>query len=337
MKIGILSFAHMHAYSYAACIRRLAGVKLAGLADRNRARGSRLARSYRTKYFPDYRDLLATDVNAVIITSENALHKEMALAAAQAGKHILCEKPIATNRADALAMIAASAEHGVKFQMAFPCRFATPIRRAKELIESAALGQVYAINGTNHGKMPGGWFTDKRRAGGGAVMDHTVHVVDLQRWMLNAEVSKIYAEIDTRFHDIGVEDCGVLSMEFDNGVFATLDPSWSRPKTFPFWGDVTMQIVGEKGTLFVDAFKQVVAVYTDSKQGHYFSHWGDNMDMEMVKHFLTCIRENRPPSPDGTDGLRALEVALAAYRSAKKRAVVSLQELWPQTGMETKS
>jgi len=168
-------------------------------------------------------------------------------------------------------------------------------------------------------------------------MDHTVHVVDLMRWMLKAEVTRVYAEIDTRFYPIGVDDCGILSLEFDNGVFATLDPSWSRPKSFPIWGDVTLEIVGEKGTLFVDAFKQVMAVYADSPQGHYLSPWGDNMDLEMVRHFVACVREDTTPAVTGMDGLRALEVALAAYHSAKKRSPVNLEELRRNTPSETPS
>jgi len=326
MKIGILSFAHMHAYSYAACLKQIEGVTLAGIAESNRALGEKLAKRYRTRHYRRYRDLLATDVDAVIITSENARHRDMTLAAAAAGKHVLCEKPMATTREEALAMAAACEQHGVKFQMAFPCRFSTPMRRAKEYMDSGALGEIYAINGTNHGKMPGGWFINPKLAGGGAVMDHTVHVVDLMRWMMNAEVTKVYAEADTKFHNLRVDDCGLLAMEFDNGVFASLDPSWSRPQSFPTWGDVTMEIVAEKGTVFLDAFRQMITVYADSGRGHYLTYWGDGMDLEMVKHFVACVRDGQTPTASAIDGLRALEVTLAAYRSIQKGTAIRLNE-----------
>jgi len=332
MKIGIISFAHMHAYSYADCIQRIADVELCAIAEENKDLGAKLAAQYATRHFLDYRELLATDVDAVIITSENARHEEMAIAAAAAGKHILCEKPINSSRDGALKMIDAcrqSTKGNVKFQMAFPCRFSTPIKRAKELIDSGVMGKIRAINGTNHGKMPGGWFIEKALSGGGAIMDHTVHVVDLMRWFLNAEVTKVFAEIDTRFYDIDIDDCGMLMLEFDNGVFASLDPSWSRPKkSFPTWGDVTMEIIADNGTLFVDAFKQEIKVFSESRPGHYVSFWGDSMDMELVKSFIACVRDDQQPAVTAIDGLRALEVALAAYASAESGEPVELAQLW---------
>lgn len=327
MNIGILSFAHMHAHSYARCLRSIPGVRLAGIADEDRQRGEEAAKTYETAYLADARALLASDVEAVIVTSENARHAEMTVAAAQAGKHVLCEKPIAHTRADAERMIAACREHHVLFQMAFPCRFLTAVMRAKQVIDDGTLGKVYAINGTNHGRMPGGWFIDARLSGGGAVLDHTVHVVDLMRWFLRSEVSRVYAQIDTRFNDIPIDDCGTLFMEFDNGTFATLDPSWSRPKSFATWGDVTMQLVGEQGAVFIDALRQTVSLFEDGEMRHRLSYWGDSMDMGLVTDFVECVREKREPSIAGYDGLQALTVALAAYKSAQERRVVRIEEV----------
>ena len=329
MKIGILSFAHMHAYSYIECLKKIDEVEIAGVADDDCVRGKKIAEEYHTKFYSDYHELLRTDVESVIITSENVRHEEMTIAAAEAGKHILCEKPINANRMGALKMIEACQRHNVKFQMAFPCRFSTPIIRVKELIDSGSLGKILAINGTNHGKMPGDWFIKKNLSGGGAVMDHTVHVVDLMRWIMKSDILKVYAEVDIKFHDIGIDDCGMLMMEFDNGVFASLDPSWSRPsKSFPTWGDVTMEIVAENGTIFFDAFNQAVNVYSESKPGHFISFWGDNIDFEMVRYFISCVRDNIVPEVTAEDGLKALEVALAAYESAEINEPVELRKLW---------
>src|SRR5438094_400261 len=106
-------------------------------------------------------------------------------------------------------------------------------------IADGAIGEVLAVKGTNHGSLPPGWLTDPALAGGGAVMDHTVHVADLLRWILEREFVSVYAEIDTLLHPgLPVDDCGTLLLEMEGGVFASLDPSWSRPRTFPTWGDV---------------------------------------------------------------------------------------------------
>ena len=92
-------------------------------------------------------------------------------------------------------------------------------------------------------------------------MDHTVHVADLVRWMLKTEFTRVYAEVDTLLHDVGIDDCGMLTADLASGAFMSLDPSWSRPDSFTTWGDVTMQVIGTKGVASLDAFRQAGMVY----------------------------------------------------------------------------
>jgi predicted dehydrogenase len=138
-------------------------------------------------------------------------------------------------------------------------------------------------------------------------------------------VKEVFAEVDTRFSDINIDDCGLLMLEFENGVIASHDPSWSRCKTFPTWGDVTLEIVGTEGVVSVDAFAQHLMVYNDVEHRVRQEFWGDDMDMGLIQDFVSCIRENRAPSITGEDGLRAMQVALAAYESAEKKQPISLQ------------
>lgn len=325
MKIGIISFAHMHAYSYANCLRQIDGVELTMIADESEERGRKMAQQFGTQFYKDYQALLAQDVDAVVICSENARHAEMVIAAAHAKKHILCEKPISTNVEDAKKMIAACEQNQVKLQIAFPVRFSTPVQRVKRMIDEDKLGRILTVRGTNRGRNPGGWFVDPELSGGGAVMDHTVHVIDIMRWYLKSEVREVYAEIDTRFNDIPSDDCGLLMLEFENGVIASHDPSWSRCKSFPTWGDVTMEIVGTGGTTHVDALAQNFGVYSDKTNQFGYRHWGDNSDLALISDFVACIQEQRTPSISGEDGLRAMEVALAAYQSARTGQPVFLR------------
>jgi predicted dehydrogenase len=191
------------------------------------------------------------------------------------------------------------------------------------MIDNGQLGRILAIKGTNRGTNPGGWFLDVSQSGGGAVIDHTVHVVDLMRWFMKAEVREVFAEVDNRFLDETIDDCGILTFEFDNGVFATLDCSWSRNKTYPTWGDVTLEIVGTEGTLSIDAFAQKLNVY-DNKDGVKWDFYGDDMDEGLIKDFIDAVRTKREPSITGIDGLRAIEVAFAAYESSKTNKSVSV-------------
>ncbi|MEH7301351.1 Gfo/Idh/MocA family protein [Neobacillus drentensis] len=324
MKIGIISFAHMHAHSYANSLAAMDHVELFGISDENEERGKEAAAKYHTRYYKNYHDLLAEEIEAVIICTENVKHTEVAIAAAEAKKHILCEKPLATTVEDAWKMIETCKQHGVKLQTAFPVRYNPPVKRVKQMIDTGELGRIVAIRGTNRGQNPGGWFVDKKKSGGGAVLDHTVHVIDLMRWFMDSEVREVYAEVDTKFSDIPIDDCGLLTLEFENGVFASHDPSWSRCKTFPTWGDVTLEIIGTQGTTRMDAFAQNLILYSDQKNKVSHEFWGNDMDCGLLEDFVRCIREDREPSITGYDGLKAMEVALAAYKSATIKEPVKI-------------
>lgn len=320
MRVGIISFAHGHAYSYAEAFKKMDGIELVGIADDNETRGVDASMKYNTNYYPSYEELLDQDIEAVIITSENYKHHEHVLAAAKKGKHILCEKPIATNKQDAVEMIEVCKENNVFLQIAFPVRFSTPVAKAKQIIEDGELGSIIAIKGTNRGTNPGGWFVEKEKSGGGAVMDHTVHLVDIMRWYMGSDVKEVYAELDNLISDIDIDDCGIVTMEFENNVFASIDCSWSRNKTFPTWGDVTLEIVGTKGTLTVDAFAQKTDVY--SIDGATWDFWGEDMNQDLVEDFVSNVKNGVPPTITGEDGLKAMEVALAGYESAKRKGPV---------------
>jgi UDP-N-acetylglucosamine 3-dehydrogenase len=324
VKIGMISFAHMHAYSYANAIDELENVELIGIADENEERGKKAAGHFNTSYYSNYMALLQEDIDAVIVTSENVHHLEHVTAAAKAKKHILCEKPLATTIEDGKEMIQCCKDEGVILQTAFPVRFNMSIIRAKKLIDEGNLGRILAIRGTNRGSNPGGWFVDPLKSGGGAVIDHTVHVVDIMRWFMNAEVQEVYAEVDSLFSEDPSDDCGILTMEFNNGVFTSLDCSWSRNQSFPTWGDVTLEIVGNQGTLTVDAFAQKLDVYSNDK-GVQWEYWGDDMDRGLIDDFVQTVREGKQPAITGEDGLKAVEVALTAYQASQKKEPVQIR------------
>ena len=182
IKIGMLSFAHMHAYSYAACLKQIPDVELVGLADDDPERSQKAAERFGTRVFPSAETLLAEKLDGVVICSENVKHLPLTELAAPHTSHILCEKPIATTLADAQAMIDVCAAHSTKLQIAFPVRFSASVQRLKAILDEGTLGRIYSVKTTNHGRMPGGWFVDRALSGGGAVIDHTVHVIDLLRW-----------------------------------------------------------------------------------------------------------------------------------------------------------
>lgn len=327
LKVGFVSFAHMHAASYLRAMLDRGDVKVAGIADEDEARVKPFTEPNGIPYYCDYEQLLQEPLDAVVICSENARHAEMVCAAAAAGKHVLCEKPLGVSEEEMLRMIESCKRHGVQLMTAFPCRFLTSVKQAKQAVEQGEIGDIIAIKGTNRGTMPSGWFQDRSWSGGGAVLDHTVHVMDLMHWFTGSKVRSVFAHVKTLFHDTDIDDAGMLHVRFDNGVFAVLDPSWSRSRSFPTWGDVTMEIIGTKGVLSIDAFAQKNDLYSDEENKSLWSYWGDNMDEALIDSFVASIRDQKPVAVSGEDGLYSARVALAAYESARTGRTVILPKL----------
>jgi predicted dehydrogenase len=212
---------------------------------------------------------------------------------------------------------------------AFPLRFSAPLIEVKTRLDAGELGRVYCCNGTNQGELPlrhRAWFVDPDLAGGGAVMDHTVHLVDILRWYLASEVVEVYAQTNRIFHAdaVTVETGGLLMLTFANGVFASIDCSWSKPDSYPTWGGLTFELVSDRGAVRVDAFRQNLTVYSEARGRAAWAPWGSDTDRAMLEEFVAAVREDRPPRVSGLDGYRALQVAQAAYASAQSGQPVRL-------------
>ncbi|PMP82591.1 MAG: hypothetical protein C0175_03335 [Caldisericum exile] len=117
-------------------------------------------------------------------------------------------------------------------------------------------------------------------------------------------------------YNIPVEDSGLLIMKLSNGVFMTLDCSWSRPKAHPYWGDVTLRIIGTAGTLYINIFGTRIEVYSNEK-GVHWENFGDDLDEYLIEEFVKVVKNGKVPFTGGEDGLATLKVVLKAYKSGK--------------------
>lgn len=338
LRIGILSFAHLHAEGYAGLLKTLPDVEFIGIADENIERGQHFAARYGVSLYPSYEALLADKPDAVVICSENARHLPLVRLAAAAGVHVLCEKPLATTIDDAREIVQLCADAGVVLMTAFPMRFSAPAMEVKKQIDSGVLGAIYGINATNQGSLPElhqkdqlpflkrDWFVDKALSGGGAVADHVVHLTDLLRWYLGKEVAEVYAATNRIIHEnrVEVETGGLVMLTFNDGTFASIDCSWSKPAAYPTWGGLAMEIVAEGGLAKMDAFKQIMNVYRGGAAHGAYAYWGSDSNGAMLEEFASAIREGRAPAVTGEDGLRAVEVVIAAYESASRGQAVKL-------------
>jgi predicted dehydrogenase len=331
IKIGILSFAHHHGEAYISNVRRMDDVELLGVTDDDPIRGQKIAAENHARYFHSYEDVFDAKPDGVIICTENNRHRQLVEMAASRGIHVLCEKPLATTLEDTRAIVDACEKAGVFLMTAFPMRFSAPLLEIKAGLQRGDFGDIYCFNATNQGELPTkhrAWFVDPELAGGGAIMDHTVHLVDIMRWFTGSEIATMYARSNKIFHADEVEvETGALEMlTFENDVFATIDASWSRPQYWPTWGGLTFEMVTQRGAVVVDAFRQNLNVYRHDSQRSHWAYWGSDMNHAMVSDFASAIRENRPPRVTGLDGLRAVEATLAAYESDRTGQTIQVKK-----------
>lgn len=319
LKVGIVSAAHVHAPSFAACCMGEPDAEVVGLWDDNQERGRSFAEG-RGLAFEESLASLLERVDAVVICSENLKHGDHIQAAAEANVHILCEKPIAPTQ-EIAGQIRASLKDSKKvFMTAFPCPFSPTFERMEKLIHSGEIGQILALSTTNRGMCPFGWFVEPELSGGGSMVDHVVHVGDLLRRLIGQDPNSVYAQVGSNMYGREWEDTANLTLGFPNGVFATLDSSWSRPKGYKIWGDVTLKATGEKGVLEADLFGQGLELTAGNLS---LAGTGSNLDQVMVREFLDAVAEDRAPRCTLEDGLKASMIAEAGYRSLKEGRAVA--------------
>lgn len=282
--------------------------------------------------YTDYHDALAWDeVQAVDICLPNYLHAPVAIAAAETGKHILCEKPMTISMAHAQAMIDAAEKAGVTLMVRQSTRFAPPYSKVKQVVDSGVLGKINTLRGVHcHGGpefwTPNyEWFFTKAQAGGGAMLDMGIHICDFILWLVGKKVVEVTGFVGTLEKDIEVDDNGITLMRFDDGTFAFFQASWSvKPM-----GDSSLTIHGEKGVLRLrrDPEHPIVLElrteegFPDLKYPEvaFPGPWGT-----ACGHFVECLVRGRQPMVSGEDGKRALEVVLATFKSSETGQTIRL-------------
>lgn len=329
VRLGILSTAHVHTAGFATLLDRRADVEFTGVADDDADRGTEVADRYDVPFLD--RDTLLDAADGALVFSTNTTHVPWVEAAADAGVDILCEKPLATDLEAARHLVETCDRAGVNLAMNMPLPFAEPARHARAAFRDGAIGDLALATGTNRAKLRNrhvtGWSADPEHAGGGAVIDHTVHIVDLVRWITGREIGTIHAELATMHEGVQVEDVNVLSMELDDGTPFTLDGSWDRPERWDYWGDATLNLVGTAGELHIDCFDYTLRQTRDTGDapGIESIYWGGSPNEALLDDFVEAVRSGTQPEITGQDGFREAAVCLAAYESAERGEPVSVE------------
>ena len=292
------------------------------------------------KHFTHYRELLALpEVDMVVVGVPNDLHCEITLDAAAAGKHVVMEKPLCLNLAEADQMIEACRRASVKLMYAEELCFAPKYLRLKALLDEGALGRPTLIKQSEkHDGPHAAHFWDVARSGGGVTMDMGCHAIEFFRWMLGRPpVKSVYAHMATLVHGDKTrgEDNAILLLEFADGTMALAEESWTKLGGM----DDRAEVHGSKGVAYADLLRgNAIEAYSSSGYGYaveksgptvgwsfplYEEAWNYGFHGEMA-HFVDCVQNDRKPLLTGEDGRAVLEVIFAAYESARTGRQVSL-------------
>jgi predicted dehydrogenase len=326
---------------HATALRHVRGAKAVAVASPTRDHVESFAHKHKIpQCFTDYRDLLALpEVDVVLLCLPNYLHCEATVAAAKAGKHVICEKPLCMNLREADTMIEACRAANVHLFYAEELLFTPKYVRAKELADEGALGEIYLVKQSEkHFGPHADWFWDVDRSGGGVLFDMGCHGIEFARWVLGRRpIRSVYAHCGTYVHAEKTrgEDNAILILEFDGGSTALIEESWAHQGGM----DDRAEIHGSQGVVYADlhhgsgleTYSEVGYGYAVEKaattQGWTFTVyeeiWNYGFPQEL-QHFVDCIRDGTTPLVTGDDGKAVLEVLFAAYASAASGARVSL-------------
>ena len=314
--------------------------EVGAVCDVVEARAKEMAAKYKCKAYTDYKDLIADkDLDAVIVAATNTTHAEMTIAALKAGKHVLCEKPMATNLQDAQKMIDTASETGKKLMIAHNQRLEAANQKAKEIIQSGKLGKVLTFRsvfghpGCEYWAIDGEstWFFKKSITAMGCLGDLAIHKLDLLRWILEDDYVELCAFADTlskTYPDgelIDVEDNATVILRTEKGATGTVIVSWTYQKE-----DNSSTFYCDNGVLhlYADPVYDVIIDY-DHERAEYHKTGKKSTNVEQVKSgiidaFVDCIVNDTEPLIPGIEGYKALETVLACLESSSSAKVVKI-------------
>jgi UDP-N-acetyl-2-amino-2-deoxyglucuronate dehydrogenase len=331
LRLGIIGCGRIHR-NHAQAARAVEGVELAGVSDVDAAKLKASTDEWGVPGFSDYHEMLGS-VDAVSVCLPHHLHAPVCAELAQAGIHVLCEKPLATSLEESDEIIAAFERHGVQLGVVYQHRFNDNVQHLRRLLEDGRLGRP--ILGTalfQYYKSPedtayfagSGWRGTWEREGGGVLNTHAVHAIDLVCWLLG-EVVDTKGLIATLTHSTEVEDTGAAVLRFESGALATIAASMSVGVKF----DNRITISGTKGSATLTDSRRLDVEFLDgSRETHVFDAALDAADFQtnlaygrghiaQLKDFAEAIRAGRRPLCDGHDARRLLDVIKRIYAEAR--------------------
>lgn len=336
MKVAVIGCGSIAKHRHIPEYEALENVELVAFCDVVKERAVQYAEKHNAKAYTDYQQLLQeVECDAVSVCTPNALHAPVSIAAANAGAHVLVEKPMAISDQEAEDMIQAAKENQVYLMVAHNQRFMPPHVKAKEILLSGRLGKVLTFRTSFGHPGPEGWSIDGREswffrkpdAAMGAMGDLGVHKSDLIRYLLNDEVSEVTGFIGT-LHKQGtdIDDNATCVLRMKGGAIGSLVASWTYYK-----GEDNSTILWcENGVIKIgtDPNDQVIVQLTDGSVERYkvgaISTNEKQQVSGVIDSFVSGIVNNTPPAIPGEEGRKSLQVILAAFESQETGRIIRL-------------
>ena len=337
VKVGVIGCGSIARFRHLPEYHAHPNVEIIAVCDVALERAQSVAQTYGAKAYTDYIELLNDEeINAVSICTPNVFHAPMSIASLQAGKHVLCEKPMATTIEDAERMNEATNGSGKILMIGHNQRFVPSHQKAKAMIAKGELGKIYSFrtafghSGPEAWSIDGkdSWFFKKDQAVIGAMGDLGVHKADLLRFILGEEMMEVAAFVETSAKkETNVDDTAVCILRTESGIIGTLAASWSYLKE-----DNSTIIYGEKAVLRLedDPTYSLIIHHVDGRTetfqlGHIQSNdEGGQHDSGVIRAFIDSIVNQKAPPITGMEGLKSLKVILAAIESNATKKMIRL-------------
>ena len=300
---------------------RAAGVEVSVFASRSRASAESARDLWGSGDVADrWEDAVARDdVDAVVVATPNCAHREVAVAAATARKHVLVDKPLACTTAEIDAMIAAARASRVALVPFHNTRFAAPFVAARDLVAEGRLGVVtgfraaFGHGGPQEWAPEATWFFDRGASGGGCLIDLGVHIIDVVRCVTGSEIAAVACLLNgvdgKPVENKAVETDAQLLARLVGGAIGTVQASWSSPAG----SDQQLTVIGTHGTLHLDSRTPLTLIPIKGERERVAL---PELTSNPLLELLASMRGERPPSVTAADGRAAVAVVEAAYRSA---------------------
>jgi predicted dehydrogenase len=310
IRVALLGSGYVQEF-HARAVHEHPGAELVDVANWREQSATALAERFAIpRVTTDWNEIVeATEVDAAVVATPNALHAPQSVALLRAGKHVIVEKPMATSVAECDEMIDAARASGALLMVAHCWRFRDEVVAMRDRVAAGQLGEVVKTRGYGaHATWgPEGWFIDPALAGGGALVDMGVHAIDTARFLLGDPTpNRVCAAIGTRYGTYQVDDDGVLLITWSNGTNSVVESGWWQPHVGGLEADT--EVYGTKG---------YARIWDPEPPSEDYKHDTQPMYSAQMAEFLDAIVEGRQPRPSGEDGRVVMQVVEDAYRSAR--------------------